>query len=100
MTVEGVPLSYYMEEMLTSKISMNAGKGRQGLEWVINKINTEVSGAVDGEEKEEKFDYQFKSTFRSKESLNRQPRARTSFCRIRKSRWTISRDTRARTWTT
>lgn len=42
-TVEGVPLSYYMEEMLASKISLNAGKGRQGLEWVINKINTEVS---------------------------------------------------------
>lgn len=41
-TVEGVPLSHYMEEMLTSKISLNAGKGRQGLEWVINKINTEV----------------------------------------------------------
>lgn len=41
-TVEGIPLSHYMEDMLTSKISLNAGKGRQGLEWVINKINTEV----------------------------------------------------------
>lgn len=46
-TVEGVPLSHYMEEMLTSKISLNAGKGRQGLEWVINKINTEVKGIAD-----------------------------------------------------
>lgn len=45
-TVEGVPLSHYMEEMLTSKISLNAGKGRQGLEWVINKINTEVGGSA------------------------------------------------------
>lgn len=43
MTVKGVPLSHYMEDILTSSISLNAGKGRQGLEWVINKINTEVS---------------------------------------------------------
>lgn len=41
--IEGVPLSTYMEEVLTSNISFNASKGRQGLEWVINKINTEVS---------------------------------------------------------
>lgn len=32
-----------MEEHLTNNISFNAGRGRQGLEWVINKINTEVS---------------------------------------------------------
>lgn len=42
-TVHGVPLSYYMEDMITSKISANANKGRQGLEWVINKINLEVN---------------------------------------------------------
>lgn len=41
-SVRGVPLSHYMEDMITSKISVNAGKGRQGLEWVINKINSEV----------------------------------------------------------
>lgn len=41
-SVHGVPLSYYMEDMITSKISVNAGKGRQGLEWAINKINSEV----------------------------------------------------------
>lgn len=40
--VHGIPLSYYMENMLTSNISANANKGRQGLEWVISKINTEV----------------------------------------------------------
>lgn len=40
--VHGVPLSYYMEDLLTSSISANANKGRQGLEWVINKINLEV----------------------------------------------------------
>lgn len=42
-SIEGVPLNRYMEEVLTKNISFNASKGRQGLEWVINKINTEVS---------------------------------------------------------
>lgn len=42
-SVHGVPLSHYMEDMITSRISVNAGKGRQGLEWVINKINLEVN---------------------------------------------------------
>lgn len=42
-SVEGVPLSTYMEEVLTNNISFNASRGRLGLEWVINKINTEVS---------------------------------------------------------
>lgn len=42
-SIEGIPLNRYMEEVLTKNISFNASKGRQGLEWVINKINTEVS---------------------------------------------------------
>jgi PRELI-like family len=42
-SVEGVPLNTYMEDVLTKRISVNAGRGRQGLEWVIDKINTEVS---------------------------------------------------------
>lgn len=41
-TVQGVPLTNYMEDVLTSKISQNAGKGRQAIEWVIDKIDTEV----------------------------------------------------------
>lgn len=41
-TVKGVPLTNYMEDMLTNSISNNAGKGRQAMEWVINKINDEV----------------------------------------------------------
>lgn len=41
-SVHGVPLSYYMENMITSNISANANKGRQGLEWVISIINSEV----------------------------------------------------------
>lgn len=42
-SIEGVPLNRYMEEVLTKNISFNANRGRQGLEWVIDKINTEVS---------------------------------------------------------
>ncbi|XP_012266717.1 protein slowmo [Athalia rosae] len=41
-TVHGVPLGNYMEDMLTSKISANAGKGRQAIEWVIGMIDAEV----------------------------------------------------------
>lgn len=44
--VHGVPLSYYMEDLLASSISLNANKGRQGLEWVINKINSEVGDSI------------------------------------------------------
>lgn len=46
-SVQGVPLSHYMEELLTSTISKNANKGRQGLEWVIAKINSEVKGIAE-----------------------------------------------------
>ena len=41
-SIEGVPLNRYMEDVLTTNISFNANRGRQGLEWVINKINAEV----------------------------------------------------------
>jgi hypothetical protein len=41
-SIEGIPLNRYMEDVLTKNISFNASRGRQGLEWVINKINTEV----------------------------------------------------------
>ncbi|XP_064598930.1 PRELI domain containing protein 3B-like [Liolophura sinensis] len=40
--VRGVPLSSYMESMITSTISKNASKGRQAMEWVIGKISTEA----------------------------------------------------------
>lgn len=46
-SVEGVPLSRYMEDILTSRISTNAGKGRMGLEWVIQKINSEVCSPLE-----------------------------------------------------
>ncbi|XP_011342102.1 protein slowmo isoform X2 [Ooceraea biroi] len=41
-TVRGVPLTNYMEDLLASKISFNANKGRQGLQWVINKLESEM----------------------------------------------------------
>lgn len=41
-TVMGVPLTDYMESILTGIISTNAGKGREAMEWVIGKINQEV----------------------------------------------------------
>ncbi|CAG9566884.1 unnamed protein product [Danaus chrysippus] len=41
-TVEGVPLSSYMEDLLGNKISLNAGKGRQAIEWVIGKLDSEI----------------------------------------------------------
>jgi len=41
-TVEGVPLSNYVENLLTSTISVNASKGRQAMEWVLRKINDEL----------------------------------------------------------
>lgn len=41
-TVRGVPLNTYMEDLLTNTISSNAGKGRLAMEWVISKLDTEV----------------------------------------------------------
>lgn len=37
-----MPLTSYVENILTSRISLNAGKGRQAIEWVIGKIESEV----------------------------------------------------------
>lgn len=31
-----------MEDILTSRISLNAGKGRQAIEWVIGKLDIEL----------------------------------------------------------
>ena len=41
-TVRGVPLSSYLEGFLANTISLNANKGRQAMEWVISKLNSEV----------------------------------------------------------
>lgn len=41
-TVKGVPLTSYLEDIVTSNIDSNAGKGRSAMEWVIGKIKTET----------------------------------------------------------
>jgi len=45
-TVRGVPLTNYLEDIMTNTISANASKGRQAMEWVIDMINTELTSAV------------------------------------------------------
>jgi hypothetical protein len=40
-TVRGVPLISHLEQLMVSTINANASKGREGLEWVINKIREE-----------------------------------------------------------
>ncbi|XP_013790901.1 PRELI domain containing protein 3B-like isoform X1 [Limulus polyphemus] len=41
-TIHGIPLSSYLEGFITGKISVNSSKGKQGMEWVITKINKDV----------------------------------------------------------
>ncbi|XP_077386582.1 PRELI domain containing protein 3B-like isoform X1 [Festucalex cinctus] len=41
-SVKGVSLSSYLEGILASAISTNAGKGREAVEWVIRRLNTEI----------------------------------------------------------
>ncbi|XP_019403750.1 PREDICTED: PRELI domain containing protein 3B [Crocodylus porosus] len=41
-SVKGVSLSSYLEGLMENTISSNANKGREALEWVINKLNAEI----------------------------------------------------------
>ncbi|PKU32888.1 hypothetical protein llap_16809 [Limosa lapponica baueri] len=41
-SVKGVSLSSYLEGLMANTISSNAKKGREALEWVINKLNAEI----------------------------------------------------------
>ncbi|XP_006008880.1 PRELI domain containing protein 3A [Latimeria chalumnae] len=41
-TVKGVSLSSYLEGLMANKISSNARKGCEALEWVIKKLNSEI----------------------------------------------------------
>ncbi|CAI9577953.1 unnamed protein product [Staurois parvus] len=41
-TVKGVSLSSYLEGMMANTISTNANKGRDAMEWVISKLNSEL----------------------------------------------------------
>lgn len=41
-TVKGISLSSYLEGMMANTISSNANKGRDAMEWVISKLNSEL----------------------------------------------------------
>ncbi|XP_034536972.1 PRELI domain containing protein 3B [Notolabrus celidotus] len=41
-SVKGVSLSSYLEGVMASTISANAGKGREAMEWVIRRLNEEI----------------------------------------------------------
>ncbi|XP_061114508.1 PRELI domain containing protein 3B-like [Conger conger] len=41
-SVKGVSLSSYLEGLMASTISTNAGKGREAMEWVIRRLNAEI----------------------------------------------------------
>jgi hypothetical protein len=43
-TIRGIPLIDYMEDLLASTMSSNANKGRQAMEWVIDNIKKEYDG--------------------------------------------------------
>jgi len=43
-SIRGVPLINYMEDLLASTMSSNANKGRQAMEWVIDNIKKEYDG--------------------------------------------------------
>ncbi|XP_074645457.1 PRELI domain containing protein 3A-like [Tubulanus polymorphus] len=41
--VANIPFTSYMENLLATNISQNAGKGRQGMEWAISKVKEEAA---------------------------------------------------------
>lgn len=41
-TVKGISLSSYLEGLMAKTISTNACKGREAMEWVIRRLNTEI----------------------------------------------------------
>ncbi|XP_014271646.1 protein slowmo [Halyomorpha halys] len=43
-SVEGVPFSDYVEDLICDTIMVNANKGRQAIEWVIENIKSEIRG--------------------------------------------------------
>ncbi|XP_013857154.1 protein slowmo homolog 2 [Austrofundulus limnaeus] len=41
-SVQGVSLSSYLESLMANTMSVNASKGREAMEWVIRRLNTEI----------------------------------------------------------
>ncbi len=40
-TVQGVPLTSYMESLILGTVTANASKGRNAMEWVVDKLSSE-----------------------------------------------------------
>ena len=40
-TVQGVPLTSYMEGIIVNTVSNNSNKGRAAIEWVVEKLGQE-----------------------------------------------------------
>merc|ERR1719462_959424 len=40
-TVQGVPLTSYMESIIVNTVSNNSSKGRAAIEWVVDKLGQE-----------------------------------------------------------
>merc|ERR1711936_1143555 len=41
-TVQGVPLTSYMEGIIVNTVSNNSSKGKAAIEWVVDKLETEI----------------------------------------------------------
>ena len=40
-TVQGVPLTSYMEGIIVNTVSSNSSKGRAAIEWIVEKLSSE-----------------------------------------------------------
>ena len=40
-TVQGVPLTSYMEGIIVNTVSSNSSKGRAAIEWIVEKLGSE-----------------------------------------------------------
>merc|ERR1712018_122040 len=40
-TVQGVPLTSYMEGIIVNTVSSNSSKGRAAIEWIVEKLGNE-----------------------------------------------------------
>lgn len=41
-TVQGVPLTSYMESLILNTVSANAGKGRRAIDWIVDRLKSET----------------------------------------------------------
>ena len=50
-TVQGVPLTSYMESIIVGVVSSNSGKGRMAMDWVVDKLGEEKRNFSDSLDK-------------------------------------------------